>query len=87
MIQITPTGQACGATIHGVDLSQPLDSATIKNIRNAWLEHHVLAFPDQELSDPDLVRITQYFGGIGDDPYFVPIGDDNPVVEIGRAHV
>ena len=44
MIQITPTGQACGAEIRGVDLSQPLDAQTIHNIRAAWLEHHVLAF-------------------------------------------
>ena len=84
MMQITPSGEACGATIHGVDLSQHLDSATIAQIRRAWLEHHVLAFPDQKLSDPDLVRITQYFGGLGDDPYFVPIGDDNPVVALSR---
>ena len=84
MMQITPSGEACGATIHGVDLSQHLDSATIAQIRRAWLEHHVLVFPDQKLSDPDLVRITQYFGGLGDDPYFVPIGDDNPVVALSR---
>ena len=30
------------------------------------------------------MRITQYFGGLGDDPYFVPIGDDNPVVALSR---
>ena len=84
MIQITPTGQACGAEIRGVDLSQPLDAQAIHNIRAAWLEHHVLAFPNQNLSDPDLVRITQYFGGLGEDPYFVPISDDNPVVALSR---
>ena len=84
MIQITPTGQACGAEIRGVDLSQPLDAQAIHNIRTAWLEHHVLAFPNQNLSDPDLVRITEYFGGLGEDPYFVPISDDNPVVALSR---
>ena len=40
MLQITPTGQACGAEC-GVDLSQPLDGVVIQNIRAAWLEHHV----------------------------------------------
>ena len=84
MIEITPTGQACGAEIRGVDLSQPLDAQAIHNIRTAWLEHHVLAFPNQNLSDPDLLRITQYFGGLGEDPYFVPISDDNPVVALSR---
>ncbi|GIS20983.1 MAG: hypothetical protein CM15mP120_28990 [Pseudomonadota bacterium] len=43
-----------------------------------------MAFPQQQLSDPDLVRITRYFGELGDDPYFVPISDDNPVVALTR---
>ena len=83
-LHITPSGQACGATVEGVDLAQPLDAPTIKAIREAWLQHHVLAFPQQQLSDPDLVRITRYFGELGDDPYFVPISDDNPVVALTR---
>lgn len=83
-LHITPSGQACGATVAGVDLAQPLDAPTIEAIREAWLQHHVLAFPQQQLSDPDLVRITRYFGELGDDPYFVPISDDNPVVALTR---
>ena len=83
-LHITPSGQACGATVEGVDLAQPLDAPTIEAIREAWLQHHVLAFPQQQLSDPDLVRITRYFGELGDDPYFVPISDDNPVVALTR---
>ena len=83
-LHITPSGQACGATVEGVDLAQPLDAPTIEAIREAWLQHHVLAFPQQQLSDPDLVRITRYFGELGDDPYFVPISDNNPVVALTR---
>ena len=62
MIKVTPSGQACGAFVTGVDFSQPQSTDTIQDIRSAWLEHHVLAFPDQELSDEDLVRVTDYFG-------------------------
>ncbi|MEE6246995.1 MAG: TauD/TfdA family dioxygenase, partial [Pseudomonadota bacterium] len=46
-LHITPSGQACGATVEGVDLAQPLDAPTIEAIREAWLQHHVLAFPQQ----------------------------------------
>ncbi len=56
MIEVKPSGQACGATVTGLDLSTPLDAATIQAVRAAWLEHHVLAFPDQTLSDADLER-------------------------------
>lgn len=83
-MQVTPTGQACGARITGIDLTQPLAADTIAAIRSAWLEHHVLAFPDQQLTDEDLVRITNYFGNVGDDPYFVPISKKSPVVALTR---
>jgi taurine dioxygenase len=76
---ITPSGQACGATITGVDLRQPLSDDLVGAIRAAWLDHHVLAFPDQALSDDDLERYTRYFGDFGDDPFIAPIP--------GRAHV
>ena len=83
-MEITPTGEACGARVTGIDLSQPLDRTAIATIRSAWLEHHVLTFPDQKLSDDDLVRITNYFGSVGDDPYFVPISKKTPVVALTR---
>lgn len=83
-MQITPTGQACGARVTGVDLAQPLDRETIDGIRSAWLEHHVLTFPNQNLTDDDLVRFTNYFGNVGDDPYFVPINKKTPVVALTR---
>jgi len=83
-MNITPTGEACGARVTGIDLSQPLDRNTINSIRSVWLEHHVLAFPDQKLSDDDLVRVTNYFGNVGDDPYFVPISKNTPVVALTR---
>src|SRR3546814_8548466 len=68
-IAITPSGQACGARVTGVDLTRPLDPETNADIRAAWLDHHVLAFPDQRMSDDDLERFTGYFGGFGDDPF------------------
>ena len=83
-MEITPSGQACGARVAGIDLSQPLDIDTISSIRSAWLEHHVLAFPEQKLSDDDLVRVTNYFGNVGEDPYFVPISKKTPVVALTR---
>ena len=78
-ITITPSGQACGAAITGVDLSKPLNDDQIRAIRNAWLEHHVVSFPDQNLSDDDLERFATYFGRFGEDPFFGPIE--------GREHI
>jgi taurine dioxygenase len=84
MIEITPSGQACGATVRGVDLSRELDAATVRAVRAAWLEHHVLAFPDLDLSDEDLERIVQYFGVFGAEPFFEPIEGSGHVVALTR---
>lgn len=84
MIDVIPSGQACGATVTGVDLSRALDAATVRAVRTAWLEHHVLAFPDQQLSDADLERIVQCFGVFGSEPYFLPIDGSEHVVALTR---
>jgi taurine dioxygenase len=78
-LNIAPSGQACGAQIRGLDLCGPLSPDTVADIRAAWLEHHVLAFPEQRLSDDDLERFSRYFGPFGDDPFIAPIA--------GRKHV
>lgn len=84
MLTIQRSGQACGAQVTGLDLSRPLDKAVIDALRAAWLEHHVLAFPGQTLSDQDLERIIQYFGVFGREPYFVPIDGSEHVVALTR---
>lgn len=84
MLKISASGQACGASITGVDLSAALSDDTVREIRKLWLSHHVLAFPNQQLTDADLVRITGYFGSIGDDPFFLPIDNTSPVVALTR---
>lgn len=80
-----PSGQACGAAVTGVDLSSPLDATTVAEIRDAWLEHHVLSFPNQPMSDDDLERFTLYFGPFGDDPYIAPIEGRTNVIAVERT--
>jgi len=84
-IDVTPSGQACGATVRGVDLRAPLDHDTIAQIRAAWLEHHVLSFPDQAMTDDDLERFTLAFGGFGDDPFIAPIEGREHVIAVERV--
>lgn len=83
-IRVEPSGQACGARVTGADLARPVDAATVAEIRAAWLEHHVLAFPDQELTDDDLERFTLYFGPFGDDPFIAPIAGREHVIAVRR---
>jgi taurine dioxygenase len=54
--------QHIGAEIRGIDLRERPDGLTIAAIQQAWLDHLVIIFPGQKLSQEDLVRITHYFG-------------------------
>lgn len=83
-MRITPSGQACGAAVTGVDLCGPLDAALIGAIRAAWLAHLVLAFPDQPLDDDGLERFTQAFGSFGEDPFIAPLPGRRHVLEVRR---
>lgn len=69
-LNVTPSGATCGATLTGIDLSQDLSDDTIAEIRSHWLEHKVVAFPEQTLQPEDLERVACYFGEIGADPFF-----------------
>jgi taurine dioxygenase len=51
-----------GAEIRGIDLREKPDEETIAAIQQAWLDHLVIIFPGQKLSQEDLVRVTHYFG-------------------------
>lgn len=51
-----------GAEVEGVDLSRPLDLATVAAIKAAVLEHKVLIFRDQKINDHDHLRFSRYFG-------------------------
>jgi len=84
MIQVVPSDQACGAIVTGVDLSLPITTENLQAIRAAWIEHHVLAFPDQEISDERLEELTQYFGVFGEEPFFEPMDGSDHVVSLCR---
>lgn len=83
-ISIQASGQACGAEVRGVDLSQPLDDETVAAIKAAWAEHLVLSFPGQDMSDGDLERFTTYFGALSEEPYFRPIEGQRYIAAIVR---
>ncbi len=84
MIDVIKSGQACGATVRGIDLTQALGPETVSAIRAAWLAHHVLVFPDQSIDDDDLERFTEAFGGFGVDPFIAPIPGREHIIAVER---
>ena len=83
-IQVKSTGSACGATVTGVDISTVLSADLIAELRASWLQHKVLIFPDQNLSDDQLEQFTLNFGEFGDDPFFGHIDGHKNIAAIQR---
>jgi taurine dioxygenase len=83
---LTVTRQAapCGAVVHGIDLRRPLSGDTVVEIRNAWLQHQVLCFPDQALSLDDLERFARTIGPFGTDPFFGSVPGHPHVAQVRR---
>ena len=69
-LTVTPSGQACGARIEGIDLTQDLNTSQIEELRQLWLEYKVIALPNQSLAPEGLERVANYFGEVGEDPFF-----------------
>ena len=63
---VVPLSKHIRAEIRGLDLREKPDEETIRAIYGAWLDHLVIVFPDQRLSQEDLVRVTGYFGELGE---------------------
>ena len=50
MLVVDPIDAPCGATVSNLDLSSDISEQTVAELRQAWLQHHVLVFPNQVLS-------------------------------------
>jgi len=75
-MRVRRTSAVLGAQVDGVDV-RALDQETFTAIHRAWLDHQVLLFRDQALTDEDLVAFSRRFGDL----------DQAPVQETGRRFV
>ena len=75
-VRAVATGSALGAEVIGVDL-RDVDDDTFGAIHNAWLDHLVLLFRGQNLSDDQLIAFSRRLGEL----------DLAPIQETGRRFV
>ena len=67
-INVTAVAAALGAEITGVDLAE-LDDETFAEIHDAWLEHQVLFFRDQDLAPDQHKAFGRRFGELQIHPF------------------
>jgi taurine dioxygenase len=61
-LTICPLSPALGASIGGVDISQPLTPKTFAAIRDTWYEYGVVCIPGQTLDEMQQVHFGEQFG-------------------------
>ena len=84
-IAVEPLAPALGAEASGVDLSRPVAPDAFAQIRAAWLEHSVLRFRAQRLTDPQLLAFSRRFGELdppGPNPYGKSFLPEHPEMNV-----
>jgi taurine dioxygenase len=84
-ISVRNLDAALGAQVGGLDLSRPLARDDIATIEDAWRERLVVVFHGQDLSDPQLIAFSRYFGELdppGPNPYGEPFLKQHPELNV-----
>ncbi|WP_437879805.1 taurine dioxygenase [Pseudomonas sp. LRF_L74] len=79
-IQFERIGQALGARVTGVDLSQPLDAETYATLRQGLLEHQVLFFREQLLTPRQQRDAAALFGDLHIHPIYPKIEEQPEIL-------
>jgi taurine dioxygenase len=80
-MRIDPLGPL-GATVSGVNLGQPLPHQVLEELRAAWLDHHVLYFPQQHLTPDQQAAFASTFGELDVYPFMNPLPDCPHVIPL-----
>jgi taurine dioxygenase len=80
MIQIEPLTDRIGAEVRGVRLDESLDDSSVAEIERALLQHKVVFFRDQDLTDRELRDAAARFGPLDDFVLAPPTDADVPEV-------
>jgi alpha-ketoglutarate-dependent taurine dioxygenase len=86
-IEVRKVTPHIGAEIQGVDLAQPLDERTFKQVREALIEHCVIFFRDQHISADQQKAFARRFGELHLHPAYPPhmLLDGHPEVMLIHA--
>ena len=85
-LDVVPVTAAIGAEIRGVDLAEPLGDAEVKLIRDALLEHLVLFFRDQHITDDQQLAFALEFGPLDVSPLRTVHQDAAEVVVLDQVN-
>ncbi len=68
-MDIQPCNAPLGAEIAGIDLAQPIDEATFRQIDQAYAQYGVIFFRDQHITPEQHLAFTGRFGALDPSPH------------------
>lgn len=83
-VGVEPLTGACGCEISGVDLSRPLDPATLAEVMLAFEHFLVIVFRDQPLTPEQHKAFSRCFGKLTELPQAPNYGGHNDMQEVRR---
>lgn len=83
-MQVHASGGALGAYVTGIDLGAPQSPATRQAIRQAWLDHLVLIFPDQPLDEAAFLAFARTIGEPARYPFVTGLTDYPDIIEVKK---
>ena len=81
-IDVQPVTDALGADILDIDLAARLDNETVSEFHDAFLDHLVLFFRDQQLTPDQLKDFARHFGDLHVHPLTEGMAGHPEVVEV-----
>ncbi len=61
-MKITPLAFCLGAEVSDLNLGEPISAHDAHLLKKAYLDHLLLLFPNQDIADQDLIRVSSIFG-------------------------
>ncbi len=84
-LTLRPLSPVIGAEVGGVDLTAPLDPATVAHLHQALLTWGVLFFRDQDITTQQQVAFASAFGDLEVHPFIASRPDHPEVVTFNRG--
>ena len=79
---VLPVSGVLGAEVRGLDLAADLDDGTVADLRDAFCEHQVLFFRDQDLSPSAQIAFGRRFGDLGSHPYVEANAEHPEIIDV-----
>lgn len=75
---------ACGAEILGIDLSVAPDAETVAALRQAFLDHQVVFFRDQNLTPAQFLQMAKLFGQPIEYPFVTGLDGFPEIIQVAK---